>query len=148
MTVPSLSSYVSSPTSININSPTSASLLPTSSFNHIINMKLTRDNYLLWKAQFLPYLCSQQLLGYVEGTIQCPSTTITQAGDGETAIVPNQEHHIWFQQVQLVLCALLSSLTEEVLSHVVFLSTSREVWLALEKILSSSSRAWIMQIRM
>lgn len=62
--------------------------------------------------------------------------------------MPNPYYNVWFQQDQLLLSALLSSLTEEVLSHVIFLPTAREVWLALEKMFSSSSRARTMQIRM
>ncbi|KAJ0962959.1 hypothetical protein J5N97_028081 [Dioscorea zingiberensis] len=126
----------------------SPGLLPTPSFNHLINVKLNRDNYLLWKAQFMPYLRSQQLLGYVDGTIVCPSKTITEATSTGAAQVPNPAYQTWFQQDQLVLSALLSLLSEEVLTHVLFLSTSFEVWSTLEHMFSSRSRARIMQIRL
>lgn len=61
-------------------------------------------------------------------------------------MVPNPEYATWYQQDQFVLSALLSSLTEEVLSHVIFMSTSREVWLALKAMFSSRSCARTMQI--
>lgn len=61
-------------------------------------------------------------------------------------MVPNLEYATWYQQDQFVLSALLSSLTEEILSHVIFMSTSREVWLALKAMFSSRSRARTMQI--
>ncbi|KAJ0959795.1 hypothetical protein J5N97_000505 [Dioscorea zingiberensis] len=138
--------------STNITSTTvpasSSGILPTPAFNHLINVKLSRENYLLWKAQLLPYLRSQRLLGYVDGSQERPVATITQANAEGASVVPNPEYVTWYQQDQLVLRALLSSLTEEVLSHVIFMSTSREVWLALEAMFSSGSRARTMQIRL
>ncbi|KAJ0963639.1 hypothetical protein J5N97_028761 [Dioscorea zingiberensis] len=134
----------SSTTNISSNAP-SAGLLPTPSVHHLIDVKLTRNNYLLWKVQFLPYLRSQQFLGYVDGTIVCPSKTITQATTEGATQVPNPT---WLQQDQLVLSVLLSSLSEEVLSQVLFLSTSFDVWTTLERMFSSQSRARIMQIRL
>ena len=35
---------------------------------HMITIKLSSTNYLLWKSQFLPLLRSQGLLGYVDGS--------------------------------------------------------------------------------
>ncbi|KAJ0962599.1 hypothetical protein J5N97_027721 [Dioscorea zingiberensis] len=126
----------------------SAGLLPTPSFNHLINVKLTRENYLLWKVQFMPYLRSQQLLGYVDGSTACPAKTVTQTMESGATQVPNPDYKVWLQQDQLVLSALLSSLSEEVLSQVLFFSTSYEVWQALERMFSSRSKARIMQIRL
>ena len=34
----------------------------------LITIKLTRDNYLLWKAQIVPYLKGQHLFGFINGT--------------------------------------------------------------------------------
>lgn len=132
-------------------STTNAALLPTPAFNHMINVKLSRENYLLWRAQLLPYLRSQHLLGYVDGTIARPAPTVAQppTKEGEcVSVIANPAYDVWFQQDQLVLSTLLSSLTEDVLSHVIFLPTSQEVWMALEKMFSSGSRARSMQIRM
>ena len=67
----------------------SMGILPTPSLGHLINVKLTRTNYLLWKAQFLSYLRSQQLLGYVDGTIVAPEKMITQATTEGATQTPN-----------------------------------------------------------
>ncbi|KAJ0981009.1 hypothetical protein J5N97_009264 [Dioscorea zingiberensis] len=139
-------SLSSSTTATSNSSP--AGLLPTPSFNHVITVKLTRSNYLLWKAQFIPYLRSQQLLGYVDGTINCPPKTITQATTEGATQVSNPEYQIWLQQDQFVLSLLLSSLSVDVLSQVLFLTTSFDVWSALERMFASQSRARIMQIRL
>ncbi|XP_058075690.1 uncharacterized protein LOC131224165 [Magnolia sinica] len=48
---------------------------------------------------------------------------------------------------QMLLCWLISSLTEPVMAHVVGLTTSRDVWCALERIFASSSRARVQQLK-
>lgn len=53
-----------------------------------------------------------------------------------------------YHQDQLVISNILSSLTEEVLIQVVGCSTTQEVWCAIERSFTSSSRAQIMQIWM
>ncbi|KAH7656943.1 Photosystem I PsaK reaction centre protein [Dioscorea alata] len=114
-----------------------AGLLPTPAFGHLITVKLTRENYLLWKAQVLPYLRSQQLLGYIDGSVARPAETIAQiAQEGEVTTVQNPAFTRWLQQDQMVLSALLSSLSNEVLAQVLFLTTSKEVWRALEQMFS------------
>jgi hypothetical protein len=57
---------VSSTTASTVTSPP----VPTSltAVHHLITIKLTRDNYLLWKAQIVPYLCGQYLFGFINGT--------------------------------------------------------------------------------
>jgi hypothetical protein len=39
---------------------------------HYFQHKLTRNNYLVWHVQFLPYLKAHRLLGYVDGILLCP----------------------------------------------------------------------------
>ena len=58
----------------------------------------------------------------------------------------NPEFLLWVQQDQLVLSAILSSLYENLISHVVGFATSCEVWQALECMFLSQSRARIMQV--
>lgn len=124
---PQLSSSFT-PTPMSNSNTFSAGILPTPSFIHLINVKLTRENYLLWKAQFMPYFQSHQLLIYVDGSAVCPVKTVTQTTESGATQVPNPAYKVWLQQDQLVLSALLSSLSEEVLSQVLFFSTSYEIW--------------------
>lgn len=42
---------------------------PFSSSSYLLTVKLTHDNFLLWKAQIMPYLRGKYLFGYVDGTI-------------------------------------------------------------------------------
>ncbi|KAJ0983603.1 hypothetical protein J5N97_011858 [Dioscorea zingiberensis] len=126
----------------------SAGLLPTSFFNHAINVKLNRDNYLLLKAQMMPYLRGQQLLRFVDGSYPFPEANITTTTESGATQVQNPEYKAWCQHDQQVLSVILSSLFEEILTHMLFLTTSSDVWSALEKMFSSRSRARIMQIRL
>jgi hypothetical protein len=49
-------------------------------------------------------------------------------------------------QDQLILGAITSCLTDSILSHVVRCTTSRDVWLTLERLFTSHSRARTMQV--
>ena len=51
-----LMASLSSSTSIIINIVASPSPTSLTTIHHLIIIKLTRDNYLLWKAQIVPYL--------------------------------------------------------------------------------------------
>lgn len=61
-------------------------------------------------------------------------------------VVPNLDYVTWLHKDQMALRAILTSLTEEVLAQVMLLSTTREVWQALEWMFSSGSKLRIMQL--
>ncbi|WVZ48888.1 hypothetical protein U9M48_000283 [Paspalum notatum var. saurae] len=125
--------------------------MPTPAFSHMVSIKLNQENYLLWTAQVLPYLRSQGLSGHIDGSLPAPRQTIATEPSEDTSeqsIVVNPEFTSWYHQDQLVLSVIDSSLTEEVLSTVVGSTSARQTWRTLEKMFKSSSRAWIMQIRM
>ncbi|KAA8535839.1 hypothetical protein F0562_030841 [Nyssa sinensis] len=137
-------SSASNSSSSNSSSSTANSILPTQ-LHHFITIKLTRDNYLLWRAQLIPYLRGQNLFGYLDGSTPCLPITLSSSSNDST-IVPNPDYIHWSQQGQIILSALLSSLTESLLTQVVGLTTSRDVWLALEKTFSSTSSTRILSI--
>jgi hypothetical protein len=41
-------------------------------FNHLLTVKLGQDNFLFWRAQFIPLLRSQGLQGFIDGSYPCP----------------------------------------------------------------------------
>jgi hypothetical protein len=55
--------------------------------------------------------------------------------------VPNPAYDQWVEQDQAILSAILSSLSPEVLSHCLFLNTSKAVWDKLNSIYAAQSRA-------
>uniref|UniRef100_A0A2N9IS14 Retrotransposon Copia-like N-terminal domain-containing protein n=1 Tax=Fagus sylvatica TaxID=28930 RepID=A0A2N9IS14_FAGSY len=121
---------------------------PTSltAVHHLITIKLNRDNYLLWKAQIVPYLKGQHLFAFLDGSRPAPPQHLPPQLTDPLSLIPNPEFQAWHLQDQLILSALISSLSETILAHVVKCSTSRDVWLALERMFTSHSRARIMQI--
>jgi hypothetical protein len=78
-------------------------------FAHLITVKLTtKENYPLWRAQFLPYLRSNNLFGIVDGTPEYITTTTINGAVKEI----NPEYLTWYSQDQAILGALLTLLSE------------------------------------
>ncbi|CAN6361752.1 unnamed protein product [Urochloa humidicola] len=77
--------------------------------------KLTRDNFLLWKAQIMPAIRGAQLTSILDGSIPAPEKTIEISNDGKKEIVPNPAYDRWLQQDQQLLSYLVNSLSKEVI---------------------------------
>ncbi|KAJ0100313.1 hypothetical protein Patl1_20260 [Pistacia atlantica] len=103
---------------------------------HMVTIKLSSSNYLLWTSQLLPLLESQELLKHVDGTLKPPPRF-----DPPNSQTPNPKYMMWKTTDQRLLSLLLSSLTKEAMAEVVRLFTSREVWLTLENTFSHRSKA-------
>ena len=95
---------------------TAASPSPTSltTIHHLITIKLTYDNYLLWKAQIVPFLKGQHLYGYLNGTTPTPPWIITVAADNATQALQNLKFQHWHSQDQMILNAIISSLSKKI----------------------------------
>ena len=69
------------------------------SLGHTITEKLTRDNFLVWKAQVLLHVRAAAMKGYLDGSIKEPAAVIVTEketnGKKETTEMPNPEHAIW-----------------------------------------------------
>ena len=111
-------------------------LLPFNTLIHMITIKLSSSNYLLWKSQLLPLLESPDMLGYVDGTRVPPLHF-----EPETSSTLNTKYLVWKVADQWLLCLLLSSLTKEAIAVVVGLSIACDVWLALEDTFNHHSKA-------
>lgn len=121
----------------NKSNPPSSPTTITNLATNLVTVKLNIDNFLLWKAQILPFLKGHRLYGYIDGTISPPPPTV----DGK----PNLAYTDWALQDQLILSAINSSLTNNVLAQVLECTTSREVWNTLSSLFSAQSSAHIMQ---
>jgi len=117
------------------------------SFSHthqVISLKLANTNYLYWCMQMMSYLLGQRVFGFVDGSNTCPSPHVL-AADG-TSLQVNLLFLRWKQHDQLILSALLSSLSMEVLQLVIGYQTSCSAWRTLEQALTSTSNSRIMQL--
>lgn len=69
--------------------PTTA--ITTPHITHLISLKLTQENYLLWHAQIILILRTNDLLGYVCGTKPCPKEFLCDSNGKHTSTI-NPEH--------------------------------------------------------
>ncbi|KAF3777453.1 reverse transcriptase-like protein [Nymphaea thermarum] len=110
-----------------------ANLLPIArtptSLQHLLVVKLTSNNYMLWENQLLPLLISYNLKGFVDGTKTCRSDTISSEGKD----VLNRAYIEWLQLDQLLLGWIIFCLSEPIHSQIVGLRSSYEVWKRLKK---------------
>ncbi|XP_073368004.1 uncharacterized protein [Aegilops tauschii subsp. strangulata] len=117
-------------------------------FAHLVTVKLSADNYLLWRAQVLPLMRSHYLEGYVDGTLPCPPAMVpVPSAAGGSVMVSNPAHRRWIAQDQAILGAIQSSQTPSVAGMVVFAATSRDAWATLDSSFSSQSLARSSAIR-
>ncbi|KAJ9538664.1 hypothetical protein OSB04_031397 [Centaurea solstitialis] len=95
---------------------------------HMLIIKLSSTNYLLWKNQMLPILSYQNLLCHVDGSTVAPPPLLSQP-DGKTIDNPDYISWVTNQKTTIILHA---SLTEEAVTVIVGLSMARDIWNALE----------------
>lgn len=55
----------------------------TSDNSHKFGFILSLTNYCFWKTMIHPFLVTNNLIGYVDGTIPCPPETIENTGTSE-----------------------------------------------------------------
>jgi hypothetical protein len=112
-----------------------------------VTEKFAKNNFSLWKAQVTSALRGAQMMGYVNGSIKVPATTIPTSATDATPI-PNPEFEQWEAKDQQVLNYLLSSLTRDILVQVSSGETTRDVWTAIDAYFQSQSWARVISTHM
>jgi uncharacterized membrane protein YgcG len=125
----------------------SSSSTPAPSVLSSVTVKLSNSNFMLWQAQMLTHLRGHSLLGYIDGSIEAPAETIFITTDAGRSEVVNPEYATWYIRDQTVKGGFFSTVTEEVLAHIMNAQTAREAWVILERMFASRSRARVIQIR-
>jgi hypothetical protein len=87
------------------------------------------------------------LLGNIDGTVKAPPETITKTTVDGVVQEVNPEFLTWYNQDQMILGALLTSLSKSVLGRVVLCKTSHVIWSTLATNYSGASRARSMNTR-
>lgn len=129
---------------------TSAVTLPpslaflVSNFHSLVNIKLDGSNFLLWKTQVKNVLNANGFLGYVDGTVVCPSTQIRNS-TGE--MVTNLDFALWKLIDSQLLACLTASLSQTTLPYVLGFRHSFEVWHSLDTWYNSLSRTHVHELR-
>lgn len=88
--------------------------------------------------QMLGLIESQDMMGFVDGTLAAPSETIT-APSG-TKEIENPEFHLWRCSDRLLRGWLTGTMNEDALSLVVGLKTAHEVWEAMNNSFAQGSQ--------
>ena len=144
------------PTTIPSTSVSSTSTLPTgiqspllflSNMSNLMSIKLDYTNYIPWRHQLLTILEAYSLIEHIDGTTLKPSP-FTLDTTGNVTSVANPEFQAWKIKDKALLSLINSTLTPQVFSLVVGISSSREVWNTLEQRFTSTSRANILNLKL
>lgn len=100
--------------------------LSISDISALVSIKLTETNYLLWQSQIKPLLIAQKYWRFIDGSHPCPSKFLSNA-DSST-ITLNPAYTTWCRMDQTLARMINATLSEQVHSQVVGLSTSRQIW--------------------
>ena len=107
-----------------------------------ISLKLSRDNFLLWKTQLLPVLAAYDLV-----TLLDQDPPMVSHLDKDDRICPNPAYKTWFKNDQVVLAIISSSLFKSVLPILVGKNTAREAWEAINRNFAGKSKSRIMELQ-
>lgn len=99
--------------------------------SNFVTIKLTEDNFLLWQAQFHRFLRSQELFGFINGEIPSPPRMLQIEVEGCETEAVNPDYTDWTKTDQLVSSWISGAVSENILSLIIGLETSYEVWQTL-----------------
>ncbi|KAG6788032.1 hypothetical protein POTOM_004085 [Populus tomentosa] len=106
-------------------------------------LKLTSSNYASWKIQFEILFIGYDLLGYINGSNPCPSPTLIT----DNIIISNPAYSLWARQDQLLLNAIVGSLSPPLISFVARTKSSHDAWHVLATTYAKPSRGRIRQVK-
>jgi hypothetical protein len=75
-----------------------ASTMAPITIHQVVTIRLTKDNYLLWRAQLLPYLRSSKLMGFLDGSNPASAQTVASSTAAGAEQLPNPEYECWYDQ--------------------------------------------------
>ena len=109
---------------------------------------LSPTNYGYWKTMIQPFLITNNLMGYVDGSIPCPSKTLPLT-EGTAVPKDNPNHQVWISNDAHVRMLIISTISEASFRHVQG-TTSRDLWLSLEKAYAphSTSREYTLKTQL
>ncbi|KAD4178088.1 hypothetical protein E3N88_26679 [Mikania micrantha] len=123
--------------------------------SHKFGFTLNSGNYSSWLLVIHPFLVTNNLFGYIDGSIPCPPQTIAApAGSSKDAALsahqPNPQYTIWLSNDAHVRMLLLSNISEAALHHARGTLTARDLWLALEQAFAphTSSREYTLKTQL
>jgi len=105
-------------------------------------IKLDGENYPAWRIQFKALLTGYDLMGYVDGTKECPSKHLE---NNSTTVNPAFTH--WVRQDQLILHGIVLFVAATVVTHLGTVKNSNQAWEILKTMYASRSRVRVMALK-
>ena len=114
----------------------------TLNVGNFVSIKLSQNNYLLWKTQIMGLIESQDMIGFIDGGLPIPKPHVKVSSDEvyDETFETNSDFLAWKKYDRLLCGWITSTLSEEVLGFVVGLDTSAEVWTALSNSFAQESQ--------
>ncbi|XP_071683458.1 uncharacterized protein [Lolium perenne] len=110
--------------------------------------QLTRNNFLLWKALVLPAFRGANVMALLDGSDRAPARTIeVEDSEKNKTRIPNPAHIEWMARDQQVLRFLLNTLSPEILSHLLDVTSTAEAWAAIGAMFKTASRTKAQHLR-
>lgn len=123
--------------------PTALAFL-VSNFHSLVMIRLSSDNYLLWKTQVLNALRANGFIEYVKGTIATPPLQIRDASNN---LITNPAFLTWTLIDNQLLSCLTATLSSSTLPLVLGLEHASHVWNSLEDRYNSLSRSNLHELK-
>ncbi|KAL4308194.1 hypothetical protein GQ457_01G001570 [Hibiscus cannabinus] len=108
-----------------------------------INVVLNDNNYLLWHQQVLLTIKTHRLLKFIDDNVTWPPQYVNK--DGVVSINPDYE--LYEEQDGTLASWLLSTVSEEVLPHLIGHNTASEIWNTLHRLYSGKTTSRLMTYR-
>lgn len=118
----------------------------TLNISNFVSLKLTQNNYMLWKTQISGLIESQDMGGFLDGTYPEPaefvlkSTVEAEASTTKQEYVMNYDYIMWRRSDRLLRGWIVGTLSEEVLGLAVGIETSAAVWKALSEYFARNTK--------
>lgn len=97
---------------------------------NFVSIKLSSENYHLWKRKFEPLLIINDLYGYIDGSTPCPDQYLKDTS-GKITTTVNSSYTTSCKNDQMPVSWLKATFSKQVLAREVNLSTSYDIWNSL-----------------
>ena len=146
-TTASSSSTSNTSTTSTTTTPSQSPLFLLSNMSNLMSIKLDYSNYIPWKHQLVTILEAYSLIEHIDGSISSPCPFQLDAQGNPTTLV-NPEYQSWRIKDKALLSLINSTLTPQVFSLVVGITSAQEVWKTLDQRFTSTSRANILNLKL
>ncbi|KAK9931673.1 hypothetical protein M0R45_018942 [Rubus argutus] len=110
----------------------------------LMPIQLTKDNYLLWKSLFIPFLKAHDMLNLAEGREHCPPQFPTSSTEDKKE---DPAYTNWIKRDQIFLTWINATLSASLLRYTIECTSGRALWLHLENLLAASATSRVLQLK-